>query len=81
MFGLSTEMITKGKRLSLKRHHLNLFMVANLPLDINSVDKPNNQFWVTLRSKIMNTNCFKGHLGSSFKRSSSNIGDTYLTTY
>ena len=38
MFGLSTELITKGNS---KRQPSNLFTVANLPLVINSVDKPN----------------------------------------
>ena len=67
MFGLSTELITKGKLATVKeirvltfgalalchsglapmtkvlrskRRHSNLFTVANLPLVINSVDKP-----------------------------------------
>ena len=32
----------------LKRQHSNLFTVANLPLVINSVDKPNIHVWLTL---------------------------------
>ena len=39
MFGLSTEFITKGKLAT-----ANLFTVANLPLVVNSVDKPNIRY-------------------------------------
>ena len=50
MFGLSTELITtKDKLVTVKRleglrskhQHSNLFTVANFPLVINSVNKPN----------------------------------------
>ena len=37
MFGLSTKLVTKGKLAA-----VNLFTVANLPLVINSVEKPNS---------------------------------------
>ena len=63
LFGVSTELITKGKQrgghrkdirvltfraLALHRQRVaNVFMVANLSLDINSVDKPNIRFFST----------------------------------
>ena len=52
MFGLSTELITKGKLVTVKRFEspdavnadecVNLFTVVNLPLVINPVNKPNS---------------------------------------
>ena len=58
--------LTKGQ--CLKHQHLNLFTVAKLPLVMNSVDKPNIQFysyfvWLVKIQKFYLTIMLRCHLG------------------
>ena len=55
MFGLSTELKTKGKLATTERFECELsnhLTVANLPLVLNSVDKPNIRYNSSCHAKL-----------------------------